>query len=217
MPLAAYDLAMLAQSDSGAAALGIVIALALIGLQIYLIYAIIATRQDVRVIRGLLGGGREQSWQGEQWGPATETLQHVGTPRPPIPTQVAPPPTPMYRVILRASGTRPDAVAQVLMDQAGYARSGARGARPGQQVLATKDLTRAQGFEAAIHEAGGRAEIQATGAADPSVTAPTEALAMPPRDEFKTCPDCAEEVRAVARKCRFCGHTFDEPAAPLSS
>jgi hypothetical protein len=48
---------MLAQysgSDSGAAALGIIIALALIGLQIYLIYAIIATRQDVKTLRDFL-------------------------------------------------------------------------------------------------------------------------------------------------------------------
>jgi hypothetical protein len=26
--------------------------------------------------------------------------------------------------------------------------------------------------------------------------------------EFKTCPDCAEEVRAASRKCRFCGYLF---------
>lgn len=30
---------------------------------------------------------------------------------------------------------------------------------------------------------------------------------------FKQCPDCAEMVRAQARKCRFCGYRFDEPAA----
>lgn len=29
------------------------------------------------------------------------------------------------------------------------------------------------------------------------------------RDEpTKTCPDCAEEVKAAARVCRFCGHEF---------
>ena len=32
----------------------------------------------------------------------------------------------------------------------------------------------------------------------------------PPR--LKTCPDCAEEVRVAARKCRFCGFTFDASA-----
>lgn len=29
----------------------------------------------------------------------------------------------------------------------------------------------------------------------------------------KTCPDCAESVKAAARKCRFCGHVFEGGAA----
>src|SRR5579871_2127931 len=28
-------------------------------------------------------------------------------------------------------------------------------------------------------------------------------------DEYKRCPDCAEMVRAQARKCRFCGYRFE--------
>jgi hypothetical protein len=31
----------------------------------------------------------------------------------------------------------------------------------------------------------------------------------PPASEYKTCPDCAEDVRAAARKCRFCGYMFE--------
>ncbi len=31
-------------------------------------------------------------------------------------------------------------------------------------------------------------------------------------DENKTCPDCAEQVRSAARKCRFCGFQFPDPS-----
>jgi hypothetical protein len=33
---------------------------------------------------------------------------------------------------------------------------------------------------------------------------------------LKACPDCAEEVRAAARKCRFCGYLFSEVSAESS-
>jgi hypothetical protein len=32
--------------------------------------------------------------------------------------------------------------------------------------------------------------------------------------EFETCPDRAEDVRAAARKCRFCGHMFENGTEP---
>lgn len=37
----------------------------------------------------------------------------------------------------------------------------------------------------------------------------------PASPEAKTCPDCAEEVKAAARKCRFCGYEFE--AVPAAS
>jgi Uncharacterised protein family UPF0547 len=39
---------------------------------------------------------------------------------------------------------------------------------------------------------------------EPRVQAVTDA-----DGEMKTCPDCAEQVKAAARKCRFCGHMFE--------
>ncbi|MGQ0558611.1 MAG: zinc ribbon domain-containing protein [Sphingosinicella sp.] len=35
--------------------------------------------------------------------------------------------------------------------------------------------------------------------------------------ETKQCPDCAEEVLAAARKCRFCGYPFDTGSRIYSS
>jgi hypothetical protein len=38
-----------------------------------------------------------------------------------------------------------------------------------------------------------------------------ELAAAPPLETTRVCPDCAEEVKAAAVVCRFCGHRFDQP------
>jgi Uncharacterised protein family UPF0547/Phospholipase_D-nuclease N-terminal len=50
-------------------------------------------------------------------------------------------------------------------------------------------------------------------ASTPATTLPVASPPAPAAPEFKTCPDCAEEVRAAARKCRFCGYLFEDVAA----
>jgi hypothetical protein len=53
------------------------------------------------------------------------------------------------------------------------------------------------------------APTSATGIASPApVQAQPHATETSHQPEFKTCPDCAEEVRFAARKCRFCGFEF---------
>lgn len=35
--------------------------------------------------------------------------------------------------------------------------------------------------------------------------------------DSKTCPDCAEHVKAAARICRFCGHRFEVAPFPAAA
>jgi hypothetical protein len=54
------------------------------------------------------------------------------------------------------------------------------------------------------------AVVASTAPAHTGWLAPAASSVAPPAarpQEFKRCPDCAEDIRAEARKCRFCGWT----------
>jgi hypothetical protein len=50
-------------------------------------------------------------------------------------------------------------------------------------------------------------------------TQPDEADAPSPTTtpSLKSCPDCAEEIRFAARKCRFCGYVYEEQSVTSES
>ena len=52
----------------------------------------------------------------------------------------------------------------------------------------------------------------AASAAGDAMPAPAAAGESLTDGTTKTCPDCAETVKAAANVCRFCGHRFEEPA-----
>jgi hypothetical protein len=56
--------------------------------------------------------------------------------------------------------------------------------------------------------AGANATASQSGPSEPALT-------QVEHPEHKLCPDCAEQVRAAARKCRFCGYMFETSDASV--
>lgn len=66
--------------------------------------------------------------------------------------------------------------------------------------------------ESAMHHARTTGILPANLPHTPGLLTTTEASPPPPADDLKECPECAELIRAKAKKCRFCSHRFDESA-----
>jgi hypothetical protein len=157
---------MLAQDAPSSSASDVVagfIFLAILALQIYLVYAIIATRHDVRAIRTLLRGGNDPRWQAP---PHSGTGWNRGVA---VPVPVPPPPvgqiahqTAVYEVILLEPGPDPQGLREVLEFRLNYDQMDAAMlvVTPGARIFRTRDQGQASFLVEEIRGAGGIAQIR---------------------------------------------------------
>jgi Uncharacterised protein family UPF0547 len=94
--------------------------------------------------------------------------------------------------------------------------------QPGCQFTTPDDLAAAiheREATSSDHKTASEAKAETSGfepareASAPTQAAPAERSEVVTSAQYKSCPDCAEDVRFAARKCRFCGYLFEQVPA----
>lgn len=116
-----------------------------------------------------------------------------------------------FAVVIAASGWVPEEVNLALYGTPGYGEPGIPAHFDARQTSVVAALASGLGiyFVLTVLMRGTAAPGTISRLALDQALVRTEATNVAPRAEAKVCPRCAEDVKAAALVCRYCGHEFE--------